>query len=572
MVINTNKLKIFKTIIFTLLTVLFTNSCGKDDDSLPESFPEMTSITINGSDKVFIATVYFNEGVYRAPGKSGDLDAQSFQVELTRGTAQLTTYLVTHVAGQKNVSIRIALDKEADLTEILTIHPANNESIYNAYGNSMDDSEYKSIGLDGITHETILIKDDGNGTGTTTFTANNIYVLDGFVYVNNGQTLTIEAGTVIKGKTGQGEDASALIITRGGTLLASGTPAHPIIFTSVLDDLNGSVSDLDDGLWGGLIVLGDATINSSLGENKIEGIPDSEFRAVYGGLNDEDNSGVLRYISIRHGGTDIGDGSEINGLTLGGVGSETVIEFIEVFSNKDDGVEIFGGAPQLNNILVAFCGDDAFDYDDGFHGKGQFWIGIQGFNKGDRLGEHDGCSEENCTDLIANPTIYNTTYVSRHDGDEKQLITFRANSGGSYANSIFYQQNTTVDIEYLVSQSSYHQFQDGQLKFNNNIFFDMNDGQALKVNPGSGITTIQETEANLDLASYFLIAANENKDPGFILDGLTFDVIPRNNVNSNLAVYPEDNWFRAVNYKGAFNPSEDINWAKDWTLFSKYMN
>ncbi|MCB2208730.1 MAG: hypothetical protein KQH67_10610 [Bacteroidetes bacterium] len=568
MVIN----KTFKALIFFSFTILLTSSCGKDDDELPESFPKMTAITIDGSEKVFNATVFFNDGVYRSPGKTGDLNAQSFQVELTGGTAKLTSYLVTHVAGQKNASFRIALDNEADMTEILTIRPVNNEAIYNANGNPMDASEYRSIGLDGITHETIVIKDDGNGTGTTTFTANNIYVLDGFVYVNKGQTLTIEAGTVIKGKTGQGENASALIVTRGGTLLANGTPTHPIIFTSVLDDLNGSVSDLDDGLWGGLIVLGDAVINSGTGEHKIEGIPDSESRAVYGGSNDEDNSGILRYISIRHGGTDIGDGSEINGLTLGGVGSETIIEFIEVFSNKDDGVEIFGGAPRLNNILVAFCGDDAFDYDDGFHGKGQFWIGIQGFNRGDRLGEHDGCSEENCIGLITNPNIYNATYISRHNGDEKQLITFQGNSGGSYFNSIFYQQNTRIDIDYQTSESSYEQFLNEQLQIANNIFYNLNGRQALKVIPGAGITNSQEDNANTTINTYFLSAANENKDPGFILDGLTFDMTPRNNVGENMADYPDDDWFRAVNYKGAINPSEDENWLQGWTLFSKYMN
>jgi len=572
MVINTNKIKTVKAFLFTLFTVLIIYSCGKDSDVLPDSFPKMTSITINGSEKVFNATIYFNDGVYRSAGKTGDLNAQSFQVELTGGTAKLTSYLVNHVAGQKNASFRIALDKEADMTEILTIRPINSEAIYNANGNSMDASEYRSIGLDGITHETIVIKDDGNGTGTTTFTANNVYVLDGFVYVNNGQTLTIEAGTVVKGKTGQGENASALIVARGGTLLASGTPTHPIIFTSVLDDLNGSVSDLDDGLWGGLIVLGDAIINSSNGEHKIEGIPDSEARAVYGGNNDEDNSGVLRYISIRHGGTDIGDGSEINGLTLGGVGNETIIEFIEVFSNKDDGVEIFGGAPQLNNIVVAFCGDDAFDYDDGFHGKGQFWIGIQGFNRGDRLGEHDGCSEENCTDLLTNPNIYNATYISRHNGDEKQLITFRGNSGGKYANSIFYQQNTRIDIEYLTSESSYQQFLNEELQIANNIFYNLNGMQALKVIPGTGINSNQEDEANATLNAYFLSAANENKDPGFILDGLTFNITPSNDVSGNMADYPEDNWFRAVNYKGAINPSENTSWFEGWTLFSKYMN
>ena len=168
------------------------------------------------------------------------------------------------------------------------------------------------------------IVDDGNGTGTTTWKSGKTYYLQGFVFVNEGQILSIEPGCVIKGKAGQGENASALIVSRGGKIIAEGNADNPIIFTAEADDLNGSVSITDRGLWGGLIVLGKAELNSSPGESQIEGIPTSESRGRYGGNDDNDNSGVLKYISIRHGGTDIGEGNEINGLTLGGVGSNTV--------------------------------------------------------------------------------------------------------------------------------------------------------------------------------------------------------------------------------------------------------
>ncbi|MCD4683460.1 MAG: hypothetical protein K8R86_09280, partial [Bacteroidales bacterium] len=212
------------------------------------------------------------------------------------------------------------------------------------------------------------IVDDGNGTGTTTWKSGKTYFLEGFVFVNAGQTLTIEPGCVIKGKAGQGENASALIVSRDGKIMAEGTADNPIIFTAEADDLNGSVSITDRGLWGGLIVLGNAKLNSAPGESQIEGIPTSEPRGRYGGDNDADNSGILKYVSIRHGGTDIGEGNEINGLTLGGVGSGTIIDYVEVIANKDDGVEFFGGNPQLKHILVAYVGDDSFDYDEGFRG------------------------------------------------------------------------------------------------------------------------------------------------------------------------------------------------------------
>jgi len=207
------------------------------------------------------------------------------------------------------------------------------------------------------------IVDNGSGTGTTTWESGETYFLQGFVYVNEGQTLTIEPGCVIKGKSGQGENASALIVARGAKLMAEGTADSPIIFTAEADDLNGSVSVTDRGLWGGLIILGSAQLNSTPGESQIEGIPTSEPRGRYGGSNDADNSGVIKYVSIRHGGTDIGEGNEINGLTLGAVGSGTVIDYVEVIANKDDGFEFFGGTPQLKHILVAYVGDDCFDYD-----------------------------------------------------------------------------------------------------------------------------------------------------------------------------------------------------------------
>ncbi|MFT4779797.1 MAG: hypothetical protein ACI923_002340, partial [Flavobacteriales bacterium] len=210
----------------------------------------------------------------------------------------------------------------------------------------------------------IVITDDGSGTGTTTWTADNNYILDGLVFVNSGQALTIEAGTVVKGMAGTGADASALVVARGGQLFANGTDIAPIIFTFENDPLDGSTPWDTRGQWGGLIVLGDAILNSTPGESQVEGIPDTEARGLYGGENDNDNSGSITYISIRHGGTDIGAGNEINGLTLGGVGAETVIEHVEVVSNADDGIEFFGGTVSIKWAVVAFCGDDSFDYDE----------------------------------------------------------------------------------------------------------------------------------------------------------------------------------------------------------------
>ena len=231
-----------------------------------------------------------------------------------------------------------------------------------------------------------VVADNGNGTGTITWTKDKTYILEGFVFINSGQTLTIEAGTVIKAKTGQGENASALIVARGGKIIAEGTIDEPIIFTVEGDDLQGSIPIEARGLWGGVIILGNAPLNSEFSEGRIEGIPFSESRGIYGGTISNDNSGVLKYVSIRHGGTNIGEGNEINGLTLGGVGTETKIEYIEVISNQDDGFEFFGGTVNCKYLVSAFCGDDAFDFDMGYQGNNQFLVAIQAPSTGDNLG------------------------------------------------------------------------------------------------------------------------------------------------------------------------------------------
>ncbi|OQX81736.1 MAG: hypothetical protein B6D61_00285 [Bacteroidetes bacterium 4484_249] len=406
------------------------------------------------------------------------------------------------------------------------------------------------------------IVDDGNGTGTTTWKSGKTYFLQGFVFVNDGQTLTIEPGCVIKGKGGQGENASALIVSRGGKIMAEGTADNPIIFTAEADDLNESVSITDRGLWGGLIILGEAKLNSTPGESQIEGIPTSEQRGRYGGNDDTDNSGILKYVSIRHGGTDIGEGNEINGLTLGAVGSGTIVDYVEVIANKDDGVEFFGGQPQLKHILVAYVGDDSFDYDEGFRGKGQFWCAIQDTNEGDRLGEHDGGTNPETGTPYAIPTIYNATYIGRGADAGKRVITFRDNAGGHYLNSIFTEQAKGIDIENLIEdQDTYKQFQDGNLTTENNVFWNVADNTAegiFKIS-GPGANEADSLTAVQAFAAYFEDAANTVANPGISKD----NPVPSNAQTDNLAPY-NDNWFEAVNYKGAFGSE---NWAEGWTRY-----
>jgi len=328
----------------------------------------------------------------------------------------------------------------------------------------------------------VQVTDDDIMPGQTVYwTADNVYHLNGRVFVENGATLIIEAGTIIKGMPGQGEIASALIVARGGKIYAEGTAAHPIIFTAEADDITNpfDIPFNQFGLWGGVIILGRARINVPGGENHIEGIPTTEPRGIYGGNDDNDDSGLYRYISIRHGGVEIGEGNEINGMTFGSVGRSTVVDHIEAYANKDDGFEFFGGTVQGKFMVAAFCGDDGFDHDEGLRGKFQFLFVIQG-SSGNMCGEHDGApaSTVDATPL-AYPVTYNATFLGsgQHSDnvDQARIFLIRENWGGEYNNCIFGDYNGYgLDIEDKYATDSRDRLEAGQIKFLNNIWFNIN--------------------------------------------------------------------------------------------------
>ena len=233
---------------------------------------------------------------------------------------------------------------------------------------------------------TLVNANDDQIAASQTLTCNNLYILDTRYYVLAGQDLFIEPGTVIKAQDNAGI-AHAIVVTRDGQIWANGSQECPIIMTSVADALDGNYSVTNRGVWGSIIVLGraytnkrsadgDATATATNGVGNIEGLATGDNRHLYGNpvgteIN-TDNSGVLRYVSLRHGGEIIGANNEINGLTLGGVGSGTTIDHIEVVGNKDDGFEFFGGTVNAKNLVAMHCDDDYIDWDQGYTGKLQF--------------------------------------------------------------------------------------------------------------------------------------------------------------------------------------------------------
>ncbi|MEP2773789.1 MAG: hypothetical protein ABJH05_16675 [Fulvivirga sp.] len=290
-----------------------------------------------------------------------------------------------------------------------------------------------------------------NVTENTTWTADNIYELAGRIAVESGATLTIEAGTVIKGQAGTGSNATALLVARGAKLNAEGTASAPIIFTSVADEIESGMiasPNLDpdlNGLWGGVIILGNAPISADAASVQIEGIPPSDANGLYGGSDAADNSGSIRYISIRHGGANIGEGNEINGLTLGGVGTGTTIEYVEVVGNQDDGIECFGGTVDISNALVWNQGDDAYDMDQDYTGTIDNFIFIGGVDS-DHAMELDGPegAQDNGGFTLRNGSLkgYNDDEVA---GGE--YIDFRSGVKATIQNCYFFNFSQDSDVE-----------------------------------------------------------------------------------------------------------------------------
>jgi hypothetical protein len=249
--------------------------------------------------------------------------------------------------------------------------------------------------------------------GTTeTWYATNQYRLDTVIYVQTNATLIIEPGTVVYGATnvtvgrpGLPELVSALWVTRGGKLYATGTVENPIIFTAEGDDLNGNYPPTETALWGGVVIMGNATINSAKFDDghaatpkydQYEGVTGNGLNNehLFGGDDDNDSSGALRYVSIRHCGRIFNVDAELNCLTMGGVGRGTVLEYVEAFAGSDDGFEWWGGTVNSKYLVAAFIEDDDFDTDQGYRGTNQFWFGIKlkngGVTSGGRGFEADG--------------------------------------------------------------------------------------------------------------------------------------------------------------------------------------
>ena len=440
----------------------------------------------------------------------------------------------------------------------------------------------------GLSAADILVS--GQISTSTTWTANNRYQLQGKVYVVNGATLTIAPGTVVQGKISSGSDAAALVITRNSKIHAAGTAEKPIIFTSELDQLNGNLTSRDVGLWGGVVILGNAVINSRADSavvsapitDQIEGIVLSggdTALGTFGGTDDDDNSGVLRYVSIRHGGAIVGTANELNGLSMGGVGRGTTIEYVEVFANRDDGFEWFGGTVNCRYLVAAFCGDDSFDWDQGYRGNLQFLFAIQGDHRqsdsddgyhGDKAFELDGATAPEATATpMGGGTIFNATAIgigaqirpNGTPGAANVAMHLRDNGAHKIYNSVF------VDFANIFQIDSDEQLRidAGDVRFENNTFY--SHIPANNVFNASGGAGVYASGTNLRPDSF---SANGNAIAAAGLRSISRDanraLDPRPTDGSVLLssslTAPTHSFFLPAPYRGAFGQT---NWAAGWT-------
>ena len=430
----------------------------------------------------------------------------------------------------------------------------------------------------GSTENLIL---SGKITSNLTLKANNIYKLRGLVYVTNGATLTIEPGTKI---VGEADKNGALIITRGSKIMAEGTAANPIIFTS-------EKPSPKRGDWAGVVILGNAPTNASFGGangvGEIEGgINNSEGLGLYGGNNAADNSGVLKYVRIEYAGYAFLPDKEINGLTFGGVGNGTTVDYVEVAYANDDSFEWFGGTVNCSHLISYKGLDDDFDTDNGFAGNIQFGIAVIDSQVADVSGSNAFESDNDANGSTLTPqtsaTFSNMTIIgpinSAAPGTINALfqnaLQIRRNSSISVFNSVFTGFPVGLFIDATKGAPTDNNIVGNKLFFENNVL--AGNTTPLKFGPSTStpttytlndLTTWFNAKGNTILASTADVKlagawAPAGTTPNFtpsagspLLTGGLF-------TNPKLAA-----WFTQVTYRGAVKDANDT-WYAGWTNFN----
>lgn len=500
------------------------NGNGNEEELAIESFdptsgPAGTEITITGTGFA---------------SSAGDNAVTFNGTDAEVSSASSTELVVVVPEGAETGSIEVAVDGKSATSSGEFIVETN------------DDNEEAEIPQAYQDLPGTLISEDETWANDTTLT--------GPRFVLPGVTLTVEAGVEVSFEyhNNNAEDVGTIITLPGdddnfseprpsGRLLAVGEANNPIIFTSTQKQVAS---------WGGIILAGEASNNIGGGLGEIEGLSQAvQYGADLNGgesFNDEDDSGRLSYVRIEYSGYSIDDGSELQALTLYSVGSGTQLDHINLYKSVDDGVELFGGTVDIKYLVVKGAQDDTFDYDQGWTGRGQFWVGVQTQGTPSNRGfENDGCDDPaNCGggNGPTSPELYNVTLYGNDvaNGETIYGVYLREGLTGSYNNMII--ANFGKDIVapiYVDEEDGTAENVANELTFAGNISYNnANDGSDLPYYDQLGLQNMNPQFTDAAAFNFALQAGSGALDSG--------------------TTPPDDGFFEQVSYSGAFG-------QEDWT-------
>lgn len=464
-------------------------------------------------------------------------------------------------------------------------------------------------------------------TTSQTWSSTNVYNLTKQIYVRSGATLTIPAGTLVQSTTGVG---GSLAVSRGGKIYVNGTATAPVIMTSTSDNLTSWHAGANE--WGNLTIMGKGMISASLASGntatptglnvkQMEGLTaDGTNDVIYGGNNDNDDSGSIHYLSLRYGGKVIGLANELNGLSLGGIGRETDIDHVEIMNNVDDGIEIWGGTVNLKYVNIWNIGDDSMDIDQGWRGKAQFGLIVQGYSVdaaqgsgwGDNCFEMDGAEDSDAQPLTT-AAIYNFTTLGQpvqgdqgtawRDGariqfgnciwmDLGEVLVKNDNSDGDGSHGYGYNGTLSFTNVWLTSYTNQSTVNAGT--WTNGAFNDpavmytaQSEGKLVQIKDSVFFQNTFATAYTEADARGVRDAANNN----VTASALPIQLLQRSaqiNIQTNKAMFmvtninpcaandaavsvataPNDGFFTPAPFRGGF--SANNNWLKGWTAVDAY--
>jgi hypothetical protein len=404
------------------------------------------------------------------------------------------------------------------------------------------------VNVPGIDKPVIVVT--GSIAGTENWTNNFYYLLRGAVFVADGATLNIQAGTRVIGESGS---VGTLIVLRGGRLNAVGTPQQPIVFTS-----DQPVGSRDRGDWGGLILNGRAPVNLEGGEG--EGEADT---GIYGGDDPNDNSGTLRFVRVEFAGVEFSPDNELNGIAFQGVGRGGSYEFIQVHMNRDDALEWFGGTADIKYAVASNAADDSLDWTFGWQGRAQFVIVHQRGDDADNGIEADNNEFNNNVLPRSHPQIYNITLCGDPDRTE----------GGESARAANIRRGTAFTIRnFLVTgfkstgfqiadATTLAQVQNGTSQLGAGVFWNIGTTPVhASIAPHVNSGRFPDVRSGVDGG---LVGCSDHSNPNFQPNSLA------TLAGGQLAPIqpPNDGFFEPVTFIGAVPPPPADDWTQGWTAF-----